>query len=50
MSLGSSNNKNVWSGSKLENKLDAKASTMTWNSMGKSSISFARMKVLWDIT
>ena len=46
MSLGSSSNGKLWSRSRLENRLSAWELTMTWNSMGKNSMSFVRMKVL----
>ena len=48
MSLGSSRNGKSWSRSRLENRSSAWELTMAWNSMGKSLMSFARMKVLWD--
>ena len=46
MSLGSSSNGKLWSRSRLENRLSAWELTMTWNFMGKNSMSFVRMKVL----
>ena len=46
--MGSSNNGNLWLKSKQENRLSTWELTMTYNFVGRSSMSFARMKVLWD--